>query len=168
MGVLLIIIGAYIINIRNFGSNIFEPLKSLITNKGSLYVIIVAFIWSITANLFKFGILASNPIFFSASVYLLISLVMAPILLFKLKPNLAEIKSNFGLLALLGISSAIMIITSSIPMLYSIVPYVISLKRTSVIFSVILGYYLFNERNIRSSLAGASIMLAGAVLITLF
>ena len=168
IGIILITIGAYIINIRDFRSGIFQPLKSLITNKGSLYAIIVAFIWSITANLFKLGILASNPIFFSASVYLVISFVMLPIIFYRLKDNFSEIKLNFGLLSILGFSGAVMIITSSIPMLYAIVPYVISLKRSSVIFTVLIGYYLFKERNIKYALIGTIIMLVGGVLITLF
>ena len=168
VGVMLIAIGAYVINITDFRNGILEPLKSLVANKGSLYVIIVAFIWSITANLFKLGILASNPIFYSALVYLAISLFMLPAIFLKPKNNFIEMKSNFNLLFILGLSGAAMIITSSVPMLYAIVPYVISLKRSSAIFSVLIGYYLLKEKNMKNALAGATIMLIGGVLITLF
>ncbi len=168
VGIVMVVTGAYIINAKSLGAGILQPLKSILKNEGSFYVLIVAFIWSITANLFKTGILASNPVFFSTSVYLAISLLVLPSILKKYKQSLFEIKSNFGLLLLLGISSAVMIITSSVPMLYAIVPYVISLKRSSVIFSVLIGFYIFKEQNIRNAFIGAAIMLVGGILITLF
>jgi drug/metabolite transporter (DMT)-like permease len=44
----------------------------------------------------------------------------------------------------------------------------ISIKRTSSIFSVLYGHFLFKEKNIRERLIGAIIMLVGAALIILF
>jgi drug/metabolite transporter (DMT)-like permease len=41
----------------------------------------------------------------------------------------------------------------------------ISLKRMSLIIGVIYGYIFFKERHIRERLAGASLMLAGFVMI---
>lgn len=167
IGIMLIVAGAYIVNIKN-GKGFFEPFNSLFKIKGSFYVIIVAFVWSITSNLFKMGIIASNAIFFTVLVYLFISLMMMPILLINLNKKLAEIRQNLKLLAFLGISSAFMIALASYAMAIAIVPYVISLKRSSLIFSIFIGYFFFNEKNIRNSLVGTVIMLIGGILITLF
>lgn len=167
IGILLIVAGAYVINIKN-GRRFFGPFKSLFAVKGSFYVIIVAFIWSITANLFKMGILGSNAIYYSTLVYLFISLFMIPYFLVNIKERLNEMKSSFKLLFLLGISSAFMITASSYAMTSAIVPYVISLKRSSLVFSIFFGYFMFNEKNIKHSLIGTLIMIAGGVLIILF
>ncbi|MBI3035593.1 DMT family transporter [Candidatus Woesearchaeota archaeon] len=167
IGITLIVIGAYIVNIRN-GKGFFEPFKSLLKIKGSSYVVAVAFIWSITANLFKMGIIASNAIFFTFLVYFFISLMMLPLFFVDANKRLNEIRQNFKPLLFLGVSSAFMIALASYAMAYAIVPYVISLKRSSLIFSIFIGYFFFNEKNIKNALIGTIIMLIGGVLITLF
>ena len=47
------------------------------------------------------------------------------------------------------------------------VAYMISVKRSSMLFSVIYGSVIFKEFNIRERLIGSSVMIAGVVLITL-
>ncbi|MBI5755622.1 MAG: hypothetical protein HZA12_01740 [Nitrospirae bacterium] len=46
--------------------------------------------------------------------------------------------------------------------------YMISVKRCSLIFSVIYGWTLFNEINITERLIGSILMIGGVVAITLF
>ena len=167
IGIILIAAGAYIVNIKN-GKGLFEPFNSLFKIKGSVYIIIVAFVWSITSNLFKIGIIASNALFFTVLVYFFISLMMLPLFFINFNKKLAEIRQNLKLLAFLGVSSAFMIALVSYAMAIAIVPYVISLKRSSLIFSIFIGYFAFKERNIRNSLIGTAIMLIGGILITLF
>ena len=48
------------------------------------------------------------------------------------------------------------------------VPYVIAIKRSSVLFSVLFGYLLFGERQIRQRGMAAACMCAGVVVIALF
>lgn len=168
IGIILIVIGSYVVNIRNNQKGFMQPLFHLFRNKGSLYVIIVAFIWSITANLFKIGILNSNPIFFTAIVHSVITITMLPTLFYNFKGKIAEIKSNFKKIFLLGFSSAFMSATGAYAMLTAIVPYFISLKRSGVLFSIFFGYFMFNEKNIRNALIGAVIMIIGGMLIMLF
>lgn len=167
-GILLIVIGAYVIHIGDYKKGFFEPIRTLFTDKGSFYVILVAFIWAVTANLFKIGIIGSNPIFFSVLVYLIISIIMFPLLFVNFNNKTKDLKLNFNKLMLLGIASAFVIVTASFAMLTAIVPYVISLKRSSIIFAIFFGYLFFNEKNIGNALIGTIIMLIGGVLVTLF
>jgi len=110
----------------------------------------------------------SSPVYFTTLVYIIVSAVMMPFLLVNSKNKIKDLKSNFRLLLFLGIMSGLMNLTASFAMLYAIVPYVISLKRTGLIFSVFIGYFFFNEKEIKKSLIGTLIMLAGGILITLF
>ncbi|MBI2657256.1 DMT family transporter [Candidatus Woesearchaeota archaeon] len=167
IGIMLIVVGAYTINLKS-GKGFLEPFLSIFKVKGSLYILIVAFIWSITSILFKKGILMSSPVYFTTLVYIIVSAVMVPFLLVNAENKIKDLKSNFKLLLFLGLMSGLMNLTASFAMLYAIVPYVISLKRTGLIFSVLIGYFFFNEKYIRKSLAGTLIMIAGGVLITLF
>ena len=48
------------------------------------------------------------------------------------------------------------------------VAYMISVKRTSLIFSVLYGWLVFKEEHIRERLLGCMVMVIGVALITLF
>jgi len=49
----------------------------------------------------------------------------------------------------------------------TLVAYVIAIKRTSVIISVIFGHSIFKEKGIKERLLGAIIMVIGVLFITL-
>ncbi|MBI3027094.1 DMT family transporter [Candidatus Woesearchaeota archaeon] len=168
IGIFLIVIGAYSIHIKDYKKGFFYPFRALLKDKGSFYVLIVAFIFSISANLGKMGIINSSPMFYAFAVYLFASVVMAPLIILDFNKKIKEIKADFSALGLLGISSAFMMVTSAYAMLIAIVPYVISLKRSSVIFAILFGYLFFDEKNIKNALIGTIIMLIGGILITLF
>jgi len=50
----------------------------------------------------------------------------------------------------------------------AIVPYVVSIKRTSILISVLMGGLIFKEKQLGKRLLAVLIMLAGVILITLF
>lgn len=166
-GIFLIVLGAYAIHIKDYKKGFFEPFKSLIKDKGSFYAIIVAFIWSITSNLFKIGILQSSPLFYVSAVYIFTSIIMLPLILIKFKEKVKEAKTNFNSLVLLGFLSAFVVATVAYAIAVAIVPYVIALKRSSIIFSVLLGFSLFKEKNFKHAIIGAGIMFIGIILIAI-
>ena len=47
----------------------------------------------------------------------------------------------------------------------AIVPYVITIKRLAIFFSVLFGGLLLHERHISTRLTGAVVMIAGAIVI---
>lgn len=167
MGIILIVVGAYIINIRKERTGFLGPILKISKDKGALLILGVAIIYSITANLSKIGVLSSGPIFFSTLTYLGISIIFIPIFFLNIKKNYKKVKVNLNRILLLGFSASIMVVSTHIAVKFAIVPYVISLKRFSVIFSILYGYYIFKEKNIRQSLLGASMMVFGGILITL-
>ncbi len=68
-------------------------------------------------------------------------------------------------LALAGIATALATITHYYAIQLVPVPYMISVKRTSLIFSVLYGGLIFKEAHIRLRLIGTSIMLSGVVIL---
>ena len=60
IGIVLIVVGSYLLNVNLKEKEILLPLKSLMKNKATRYMLIVAFIWSISANFDKKGIEASS------------------------------------------------------------------------------------------------------------
>ncbi|MCX7914532.1 MAG: DMT family transporter [Thermodesulfovibrionales bacterium] len=167
-GIILIVTGSYVLNISQFKKGIFEPFLAIVREKGSVYMILVALIYSITASLGKLGIERSSPIFFGSIYFLLIVIVFTPITYFKGKESLSELNREVLKSALLpGIFYALMIISHFIALSLTKVAYMISVKRLSLLIGVFYGYYLFKEAKIGEKFIGSVLMLTGFVLIVL-
>ncbi|MBI2655750.1 EamA family transporter [Candidatus Woesearchaeota archaeon] len=167
IGIAVIVIGSYILNITSINQGYLEPIKSIFKNRGVFYMMGVAFLFSITGNLAKIGIKLSNPGYFMVMQYFLTSLILIVIFFKKLKNLKNDFLSNTKMILALGIVSSASESLIAISLTSSIVPYIISLKRTSIIFSVLLGFFLFKEKNFKEKVVGAVLMFAGAALIIL-
>lgn len=167
-GILLIAAGAYLLNIHTTKEGMLEPLKKILQEKGSMLMILVAFIYSITSNLGKIAINHSGPCFFAVFYVLYIGLALLPFVIMKHRREVIPLlRINFPLFTLIGLSFAIMVITHNLAIRLIEVPYMISIKRMSLVFSVIYGAVFFNEANIKERLLGVTVMVIGAVIITL-
>ena len=67
----------------------------------------------------------------------------------------------------MGGATAVSELTMASALRLAIVPYTISLKRTSVLFSVLMGFTVLKEKNFAQTIAGAFIMFMGMLMITL-
>ncbi len=168
-GVLLIVLGAYILNIKERANGYGEPILSLFNkDKGSLYMLGAAFVWSIGANIDKIGVTASSPLVWAGSVNLLVAIILLPVILKKksFKKNEAK-KINFLLLGSIGFAAALVATFQLYAISMILVVYVISLKRLSAVFEVFIGHFAFKEKSFGERLAGSFIMVLGATLIIL-
>lgn len=167
VGVVTIVAGSYLLHIREMKGGLLGPLKAILKNKGSRMMFIAAFLWSITSNLDKIGIQNSSPFFWPVAMGLMTSLAMIPIIFWKSKTPLIKIPTNLKNLVSIGLFSSLTMIFQMLALSLTFVAYVISIKRTSAIMSVIWGKLFFKEKGIRERLIGAVIMVLGVVLITL-
>jgi len=166
IGIFITIIGCYIVNLRYAKRGYFEPFKMISKNKEVVYMIIVAFLFSITSNLVKIGIKMSNPAYFIFINYLFASVILIA-LFFREFENTRLLIKNTKWILTLGVSTAIMEMLIAVAVNFSIIPYILTLKRTSVIFSVLIGFLFFKEKNVKEAIIGAVIMFIGVLLITL-
>jgi len=169
IGIFLIVLGSYILNIQNKGKGggLLSPFRSLLKEKGPRLMLGVAFIWSITANFDKVGVLNSSPIFWIISVNIFVMSVMFPLMCLKSGNGARQIPRNIKALLPVGLFSAMTLTFQMTAITMTLVVYLISIKRTSAIMSVIFGALLFKEKNLKGRLTGAVIMVAGVLLITL-
>lgn len=168
VGILLIALGGYILNLHLTSKGLLEPLKAIIRERGSVYMIIVSFIFSITATLGKLAILHSHPIFFGAFYFIILGLIFTPVALFKSKVRFITLFKTSKNYFLIGFFFALMIISHCLAIKLVEVCYMISIKRSSLIFSIIYGWLIFKEKNIKERFLGSLVMIAGMILITLF
>ena len=167
IGVLLIVVGSYLLNIKEKQKGYLAPFRAIITDKGSRLALLVAFIWSISGNFDKVGVQNSSPIFWAISVFFTISILLLPIVLYKSHQHLYKLKTGGWKLVIYGMINSVAMGCQMIAINLTFVAYVISVKRTSALFSVLLGKIILKEKGIKERLLGAAIMVSGVFLITI-
>jgi drug/metabolite transporter (DMT)-like permease len=167
LGIVCITIGGYTLNIREFRKGIFQPFVAIFRERGSVYMILVAFIYSITASLGKKAITHSSPLFF-AIVYLAgFFLLLTPVVLYitrrdwKLIDRAGIVKAAF----LPGLCEFVAMVSYVMGLSFTKVAYLISVRRLAVLMGVLYGFMLFKESGIGERFLGASLMLAGFVML---
>ncbi|MBI4838440.1 MAG: EamA family transporter [Nitrospirae bacterium] len=172
-GIILITGGSYVLNIHKARHALMEPVKAILKEKGSMMMIIVAAIFSVTSTLGKLAIEHSSPVFFGSFYIMLVTALFTPFAIGKnrerseARTGVSITKKDIILLILMGASYSLMIIFHMAAISLTKVAYMISVKRISIIFSIVYGYILFKEEKIVVRFLGGVMMLAGVVLIVL-
>ncbi len=164
-GIILMAAGSYLLNIHEIKKSILEPVKAIFREKGSVMMIAVAFIFSLTSSLGKMAIEHSSPVFFGAFYFILVFLLFTPLAFMKNRGEIIIRKKDIIPLASIGFTYSLMIIFHMIAMSLVNVAYMISIKRTSIFFSIFYGHHLFKEEKIAAKAIGSTIMFSGFVLI---
>jgi len=166
IGILLLAAGSYTLNLHEMRNGIFSPFRAIGREKGSVLMIIVAFIYSITSSLGKMAIEHSSPLFFGAVYFIVLTVLFSPIALVAGRDKKIFVKEEqYKRLFFPGLFYSIMIVAHMLALSLTKVAYMISIKRTSLLMGVIYGYLLFREKNIRERLTGALLMFIGFVMI---
>lgn len=161
-GIVLVVAGTYISNIKDEQKNIFAPFASLVENQGSRYMLLVAFIWSITSNLDKIGVEETSPVYWAFAKDFVILLYLIPILIIKSKKPVQQISNRKWPLFSVGFFRFTSVVTQMYAIEFILVPYVISIKRASTAFIILFAFFYMDERmNFRNRMIGIIIILTG-------
>lgn len=167
-GILLIVVGCYILNLKEHAKGYLAPFRALIREKGPRSMLVVALLFSIGANIDKIGVRASSPIMWIAALNTAIAAALFAVMLVKSRDVPAQIKRGGVPLVMIGVLNALALICQMYAIRLTIVPYLISIKRMSVVMTSILGFIFFGEKDVRNRLIGVLMMVAGAVLISIY
>lgn len=167
LGIGCIVVGSYVLNLTRAREQWIMPFIAVFREPGSRLMLLTSFIYAFTATLGKVAILHSSPPFFGVTYFLCLLALM--LLLFPWVPGVRArnlIARPLPGMAT-GMASAAMVFSHTLAISLVEAAYMISIKRTSLLFGVLFGAIVFHESHIRERLLGASIMLAGVFLIAL-
>ena len=167
IGILLIVAGSYLLNIKEKSQGYLAPFKALLNEPGPKFMLIVAFLWSITSNFDKIGVKNSSPIFWLFSLFGTMTILLLPVLLQKTPNPSRKIIKQLPMLAAMGFFNAIGVLCQMQALTLTLVVQVIAIKRTSVLMGVLFGHFIFKEKDIQQRLLGAGIMILGVFFISL-
>jgi drug/metabolite transporter (DMT)-like permease len=178
IGVLLIVCGSYILNLKANQGSWFAPLWQMLQNSGCRKMLLVAFLWSFTSTYDKVGVVNSSPFFWSIALFLYVAAGLTPMLIYRgwsrsSKPtNPESTRGNWfpylPFLLTTGAFSAIAVGFQMVALTLTSVAQVIAIKRMSSLFSVAFGHFLFGETGLKERLSGALVMVLGVAIMTLF
>ena len=166
LGILLIVLGAYFLQLSKSKEGLFAPFTALVNHKGVRLAIVAYLLWSITPAFEKTAILYTSPqnppfaAFIGKTVAILLLVPVA------WKKSITPIRKALvswkwilldGILGGLGISAAFIA--------YSLSPLGIATAvfKLSVIIVPVLGWLFFKEKGIKERLAGSFVMLLGVI-----
>ena len=165
LGVLLVVAGSLLLHHGADSRRWKESLLALSRHKGARTMLLVAFLWSISANVDKIGVQSSDPFFWALVVNAAVALVLTPWGWRGWKRHSSRGKGGTSALWAVGACGGLTSVCQMLAITLGPVPYVIAVKRTSTLFSVVWGCWLFKEEGFRERLTGAGVMLMGAVLL---
>lgn len=167
-GILLICIGAYLLQISKRERGWLAPFKSLLLNKGVRLSLVAYFLWAITPVFQKTAILHTTPQvppFVSLAGTIGMAVIFAPIVAKFSKKPVFFTKRYLKLFIILGILGAVGSAAAFIAFAQAQLGLVTAVFKLSMIFTVLLGWLFFKEKNIQDRLLGSSVMLAGVALL---
>ena len=167
LGVVLIVAGSLVMHRRLFALGWTAPIKAVIREKGSRYMLLVSFIFSITNPLDK-KLVVMSDVFTEAVAYGL-GLCISFFLLGKMQRAdfRAAIRSNWKWVSLAGLSDAVSLLFQLASYSYLAVVITVSIKRAGIILAVIAGWLFFRERGITDKLVATAVMFCGVLILYL-
>lgn len=167
VGILLAVMGTYLLNINYLRSGILEPIKELFRNAGSCYAMLLVPLWGITSTLDKVAIKNSSPVFYLVCISAGVALCFMFFMRRKRTENFGISSKNwFGFLSL-GTAYASMLIFQMFAIQSAFVAYALSIKRVDAIFGIAFGYFFFKEVAIKERLLRATLILVSIVFVAI-
>lgn len=171
IGVFVIVIGTLIFELRKTDEASLKPFLRIFKNKASLYVILTALIWSVTSVLDKVATLNSSPIIYSTLSNIYKLLIILPIFIIRNKKHPLKVSERTSSIFILILITAVLhvaeIIFQTTAISTGFVSYVLAIKRTSIVLTVLLAYAFLKEKPNPKLLFSTIVMLAGVILIVL-
>ena len=166
-GVLLIVLGSYLLNLDAREHGLLEPFKLLLKSDGARSMLGTAVIWSITGNIDRMGIEHCSL----ASWFFILIAMMAIGLFFLVlrysKIPAASVWQQRNTLFTLGLFHASSSIFYMQAINLTLVAYVVSVKRLSVVLGVLWGGLMLKEDSMKQRLIATAFMLFGVLCISL-
>jgi len=164
-GLALVAGGSYFLGLGRARFAWWEPLTALAREPGARLMLAVAAIYSLTSALGKLAILHSAPAFFGVFYPALVGGSMLGIYPFSQARESRILASRWILGLLVGVAVTGEVMCHVFGMSLAPAAYLIGVKRLSILFSVIFGGLLLQERPLLPRLVAAVLMVTGVALI---
>ena len=165
-GIFLVVCGAWLLNLDTGRKwSMLAPFHAITRERGSRLMLMTAALYSLTSVMGKGALQYATPGFFGPFYFVVLGIVAAGVF------SSRDISSWRALArhpwAHLGVGAfmAGMVVAHFYAIAHIEVAYMIAVKRTSLLFGMLYGAWLFGETGLARNLAAGTLMLAGVFLV---
>lgn len=170
LGILLVVAGAWGLNLDRAGRHPrtwLAPFAAIVDRRGSRLMLMVAAIYSVTAVLGKgaLGYMPDQAMVFGALYFALLGGLT--LVFFGTREPAMIRRALLGGPAVWSVAAlmSVMVVTHFLALAQTATAYMIAVKRTSILFGILLGAWVFRERRLGQHLAAGGLMVSGVALI---
>lgn len=166
-GVGLIMIGAYLLNLKNEMTWL-APLREVLTHRAIVLALIAAFLWGITPILEKIAIehtAPQNPPLVALGTTVPLIFFLAPPLVRRMDHLWLAMRQQWRGFLVAGIISGIAPVLGFTAIALGLVGYVAAVFKLSTVFTVVWGALILHEGNFKQRLPASVLMVLGALVI---
>ncbi len=169
-GILLVVGGSYLLNLEKAtagtgGPDLLGPFRAAVTNRGSQLMLLVAGLYSITAVLGKSALQHVPPLFFAAFYFVLLGAACVVLALIWRPASLRGCLRRPAVALIIAGLMIVMVVTHFLALERVETAYMITVKRTSLLFGILYGAWLFGERHLPQHMIAGMLMVLGIFLI---
>lgn len=168
VGVFLIIAGVYALKLEHAREGWLEPLRHLRKSRGVRLMLVVMLSIGLSSILDTVAVKASNPFFFAAANYSLLSVVLFIMTWVKARKDLWQLRRHAFTFGMVGFIVAGYTTFYLLALNTGITPYVVAIRNSSILFSIVFGVLLLREKDKRAKLLAGVLIFAGLVCIKVF
>lgn len=167
-GILLIIIGAYLLNFEPGNSDVFHPFKSMLKSKGKQFMLSSTVLYGLIFAISKVGIEASSWSFYTFASAAGLSVSILPIAWWKNRADLKRILQPKNAIRImpLGLLDGVKIVALMLTIKSSFVSYADAANNTSILYGMVFGHLFFKE-NISRRIFPVLLMGVGMILLVM-
>ncbi len=172
VGILLIVLGVYLLGIKDLKNGILSPIKYIFKNAGAWYMLGVALIYAISTVIDGKGIIEAGntfqaSMFWVFTAYVGCAVIFTPHAIIALRRNNNAVRNNWKSFVAVGVTYGLTSIFQMWAMTFTLAVYVNSIKRLTIVLSVLVGCLFFKEEGLKERLLAAAITTLGVILIVI-
>ncbi|QIK39145.1 EamA family transporter [Caldichromatium japonicum] len=170
LGILLVVAGTWLLNsdqMQNSGwRGWLIPFAAILKQQGARLMLMVAVLYTLTASLGKGALIYLSPTTFAALYFGLLGLGVALVLILPQPARLEALIRHPWAVFVVGGLIGVMVLTHFLAIQRVEVAYMIAVKRTSLLFGMLYGAWLFGEGGMHRRLPAGILMLIGVGVLT--
>ncbi|GAC1674151.1 MAG: hypothetical protein NVS9B4_28330 [Candidatus Acidiferrum sp.] len=167
LGVVLVVVGSVVMHRRLFALGWAAPFRAIIKERGSRYMLMVAFLFSLSNPIEKKLVLMSG-VYTQAFAYGLgLCIFFLLLSLARHEDIRGAIRNNVFWIGAAGLLDGISLLLQFAAYHYIDVVITVSIKRAGIVLAVFSGWLFFRERGITDKVIAASVMFAGVLILYL-
>ncbi len=168
-GILLVVSGAWILNLETAQDgawrDVLAPFRAITRERGSRLMLGAAAIYSLTSVTSKGALLQATPAFFGPFYFVIIGAASALVFASRDVSSWRALGRHPVAHLAVGFFMALMVIAHFYAIQHIEVAYMIAVKRTSLLFGMLYGAWLFREKGLKKNLVAGVLMVLGVYLI---